>query len=165
MFVIIYFCIVGSVIAKEPVLAILGNTYSNEIQKFGIGNYSFECKPYGVITLEKLYNDAKEGSFCKENIEKFYKKYPKLKYYSDSILKSKQQYHIEIKETKCIIYAKGEITLSELLLTKGLAIKSPSLKDEEFENYFTLAQRKAKIEKNGLWGEQIFSSCIEELSK
>jgi endonuclease YncB( thermonuclease family) len=38
-------------------------------------------------------------------------------------------------------------------------------KDEEFESYYTLAQRKAKIDRKGLWGENIFNSCIEEMYK
>ncbi|WP_373035934.1 hypothetical protein [Sulfurimonas sp.] len=162
---IIYLCVTGTLIAKEPLLAMLDNTFSNEVQKFGVGNYTFECKPYGILTLEKLYSAAKEGSSCQTAIDEFYTKKPKLKYYSDMILERKQRYHIEIKDTECIIYAKGQVTLSELLLNEGLAIKRPTLKDEEFDEYFTLAQRKAKIEKKGLWGEKIFSSCIEELYK
>jgi hypothetical protein len=163
VFAIICICITSTIIAKEPLLAMLENTLSNEIQKFGINNYSFKCKPYGVLTLERLYSDAKKGSLCQSSIDDFYKKNPKLKYYSEMILEYKQRYHIEIKETECIIYAKGEMTLSELLLNEGLAIKKPTLKDEEFDDYFTLAQRKAKIEKKGLWKEKIFNSCIEEL--
>lgn len=165
LFAIICLLLTSTIIAKEPLLAMLEDTLSNEIQKFGVGNYTFKCVPYGVLTLEKLYNGAKEGSSCKNSIDKFYSKNPKLKYYSDMLLERKQRYHIEIKDTECIIYAKGEMTLSEMLLSEGLAIKKPKLKDEEFDDYFTLAQRKAKIEKKGLWKENIFSSCIEELYK
>ena len=53
-FIIIFFCIVSSVSAKEPLVARLESTISNEIQKFAIGNYTFICKPYGVITLQSI---------------------------------------------------------------------------------------------------------------
>jgi len=151
--------------AKEPTLAILNNTISNAIQEFGIGDYSFECRSYGVLTLEKMYNTSKSGSRCQNSIDRLYRKNPKLKDYTHRLLEYKQTYHLEIKETECVLYAKGQVTLSELLLAEGLAIKKPMFKDEEFESYFNLAQRKAKIENKGLWAEKIFNSCIEELYK
>ncbi|WP_294966854.1 hypothetical protein [Sulfurimonas sp.] len=151
--------------AKEPVLAILNNTVSNEVQNFTMGKYTFECRAYGLLTLEKLYNSSKVGSVCRNEIVKFYKKNPKLEYYADSLLENRQEYHVEIKNTQCILYARGQMTLSELLLVEGLAVLKPKFKDEEFESYFTLAQKRAKIDKKGLWGEKIFSSCIEELYK
>ena len=151
--------------AKEPTLAILNDTISNEVQEFGIGNYTFECRPYGILTLERLYSTAKPGSICRNDIDMFYKKNPKFKYYANRLLEYKQTYHVEIKDSECILYARGQVTLSELLLVEGLAVKKPMFKDEEFVSYFTLAQRKAKIDKKGLWGEKIFNNCIAELYK
>jgi hypothetical protein len=162
---ILYTFLATGLCAKEHLLAILNTAVSNEIQKFGIGNYTFECRAYGVVVLETLYNSSKVGSRCQKSIDKFYIKNPKLKYYVDSILKYKQKYHIEIKNRECIIYANSQITLSELLLKEGLALKKPKFKDEEFYFYFSLAQRKAKIEKKGLWNEKILTNCIEELNK
>jgi len=159
----ILFC--NSAIAKEPLLAILNDITSNEVQKFGVKNYTFKCKPYGVLTLERLYRKSKADSICRKNIEKFYKKNPKLRYYSEYILEKKQTYHLEIKETECILYAKGEMTLSELLLKEGLAVKQLLFKDEEFDSYFTLLQRKARMQKKGLWAEKIFDVCTKNLSK
>nr|MDA3909315.1 hypothetical protein [Sulfurimonas sp.] len=149
----------------EPTLAILNNTISNAVQEFRIGSYSFECIAYGVLTLEKMYISSKSGSICQKSIDKLYRKNPKLKDFAYRLLKEEQTYHVEIKESECVLYAKGQITLSELLLVEGLAIKKPMFKDEEFEIYFTLAQRKAKIENRGLWTEQIFNNCLEELYK
>ena len=164
--ILIFYTLLGTELcAKEPLLATLNTTLSNEIQKFTIGSYTFECKVHGVITLETLYNSSKVDSRCQKSIDKFYIKNPKLKYYVDSILKYKQKYHIEIKNRECIIYANSQITLSELLLKEGLALKKPRFKDEEFYFYFSLAQRKAKIEKKGLWNEKIRTNCIEELNK
>ncbi|WP_424565599.1 thermonuclease family protein [Sulfurimonas sp.] len=136
---------------------------SNEKQKFGIENYTFECQAYGVLALETLYYKSKRNSICQKSIDAFYKRYPKKEYFVNFILKDKQLYHIQNKEDGCVVYAKGQITLSELLLKEGLAIKKPIFKDEEFQDYYTAAQRKAKMQKKGLWGTNIFTSCVPEL--
>jgi len=151
--------------AKEPTLAILNNTISNAVQEFGIGSYSFECKPYGILTLDSIYNSSKPESKCQENINTLYRKNPKLKDFTHRLLKHKQRYHLEIKETECILYAKGQVTLSELLLLEGLAMTKPIFEDEEFSNYFILAEEKAKMQNKGLWGEKIFNSCIKNMYK
>ena len=164
-FTIICFCIACSVNAKEPFLPILKSTFSNEVQKFGEGSYTFECTPYGVLTLEKLYNSTKLSSICKKTIKEFYSKNQMLKEYTNNLLEYQQQYHVEIKDKGCVVYAKGQMTLSELLLKEGLGVMQPTFKDKEFENYFILAQRRAKMEKKGLWNTQIFTNCIEEFYK
>lgn len=60
--------------AKEPMMAILQNVISNEMQKFTFGNYSFVCEAYGVVSLEKLYEKSQNNSTCQESIKSFYKK-------------------------------------------------------------------------------------------
>jgi len=162
---IIYINILSNLVAKEPLLAILDTIVSNETQIFSIKNFTLECKPYGVITLEKLYTSSQKNSICQKSIEKFYIKNPILQEFANRLLKSKQKYRIEVKNSTCIIYAKGEITFSELLLSAGLAIKQPIFKDEEFKSYYISAQRKAKIDKKGLWNENIFNDCIKEFYK
>ena len=130
---IIQFFLVFSLQAKEPILAMLLNVNSNELQKFGIGNYNFYCIPYGITTLESLLAKSENESSCKKSIEMFYKKHPNLKYYSLKLLKLKQEYHVDFKNTKCILYAKGQMTLSELLVKEGLALLNPSFEYIEFE--------------------------------
>ncbi|MBL0708405.1 MAG: thermonuclease family protein [Sulfurimonas sp.] len=158
----ICFCIVLSIDASEIVLARLENTISNEKQRYGLRNYTFECKVYGILTLETLYYRSKIGSICRKNIDAFYKKYPKKRYFADTTLKYKQLYHIENKKDGCIVYAKGQRSLSELLIEEGLAVKKPFFHDEEFRYYFTAVQRKAKMQKKGLWSVNIFNDCIAE---
>jgi len=164
---IIYICfsILSGLSANEPLLARLESTMTNETQKLGVGNYTFTCRPYGVLAVEKLYADSPQNSECRKSIERLYKKNPKLQYYTDSILKYKQLYHIEIKDNSCVIYAKGEISLSELLLKNGLAIHKINFRDEEFSTYFLNAQKAASIGKKGLWKEKVFENCIKELSE
>ncbi|MFT7004736.1 MAG: hypothetical protein ACJAWW_002101 [Sulfurimonas sp.] len=164
-FAIICLFISSNILAKEPVLATLNTIYSNKIQKFSIGTYTFECRPYGVLTLENLYYTSNINSLCRKSIDNFYKKNPKSQEYVLRLLKDKQKYHIEIKNTECIVFAKGQMTLSELLLHKGLAVLKPIFKDAEFASTFLQTQIKAKREEKGLWGVNIYESCVAELYK
>ena len=162
---IIYFLILPFtyIYALEPSLAILYDVNSNDTQKLNIGNYNFYCSPYGIHTLESLYKQSKPDSLCKKSIDKFYINNPNLKYFSADILHLKQRYHINIKENKCILYAKGELSLSELLLKKGLAVLKAKFKDKEFAYKFKSAQTQAKFIKNGLWDTDIQKNCISEI--
>ena len=163
--ILICFFILSGLSANEPFLARLENATSNETQKYGIGSYTFTCKPYGVIAIEKLYNTSPKNSECRKSIERFYRKNPNLQYFAERILKYKQLYHIEIKEKTCLVYVRGEISLSELLLKNGLAINKVDFRDENFRNYFLNAQKAARLEKKGLWKEKVFENCIKNLSE
>lgn len=151
--------------AKEPLLATLETVYSNSMQRFKINSNSFVCQPYGVISLERLYLKSQKGSLCRESIEEFYSKSRYLSYYTESILKIYQRYHIELKESECVVYARGERTLSELLLSKGLAIKRAHFNDKEFRYKFEKSSRTAKENKKGLWNTSIEKYCNIKLQK
>lgn len=151
--------------AKEPTLATLRSVSTNEFQKFSIGLYEFICRPYGVITVDELYNRAEFNSECKKNIQEFYLQNPMSKYFTQNLLKNRQLYHIEFKEEKCILYAKGKMTMSELLVKNGLALKNPLVKSEEFEYSLIQAQIYAKENKIGLFKNNISDKCISELNK
>ncbi|MEA1892716.1 MAG: thermonuclease family protein [Campylobacterota bacterium] len=156
--------IFGALYAKEPLLAELNSIHSNETQSFSVGSYAFTCETYGVLALDTLYKNSKKGSACQKSIDKLYRINTGLKYYTRGILKTRQLYHIEIKNKKCIVYAKGQMSLSELLLQNGLAIKKPVFNDEEFSSDFTKAQMNAKIHRKGLWKEGVFKACIEVIN-
>jgi hypothetical protein len=151
--------------AKEPTMAILVDITTNSTQKFKIKKYNFYCTPYGVITLEKLYKNSKMDSKCKESINSFYKKHPDLKYFAIELLNVGQMYHLEFKNNECVIYAKGQRTLSDILLSEGLALNKPKFKDEEFNFLFERAQTNAKLLKKGVWGDKVLNDCISELYK
>ena len=158
---ILIFLLITSVEAKEPTMAILKNIYSNDIQQFTYQNYSFTCRPYGVVTLEDVYKATDVSTVCKKKIVKFYIQNPKLKYFSIRLLKLFQMYHIDVKkDLRCVIYAKGMKTLSELLIEKGLAIKKPYLKDEIFKYRFETAQKGASYHKRGLFKDPILKNCM-----
>jgi len=164
---ILVYCVVFIPVlySNEPLLAFFDNSSSNDTQTYSVDGYNFSCSAYGVVTLERLYENATENSVCRDEIDTFYKKHPKSRYYIQSLLKYKQLYHLEIKGSKCVVYLGSQNSISELLLSKGLAILKPLFNDEEFKGGFSMAQKRAKIEKRGLWSKNIYKDCIKELSK
>lgn len=162
----IFTVVLGSIlVAKEPTLAILTKVSSNGLQKFNIATNSFECKPYGVVSLDTLYRTASADSSCRKRIEKFYNKNPNLKFFSFNLLEIMQMYHLEFKDKECVLYANGQTTLSELLLASGLAFLKNGFEDDEFNALFYKAQKSAKFSKIGLWEENILKDCMVETYK
>ena len=151
--------------AKEPNLAILKSIDTNDYQRFSIKNSSFTCEPYGVLTLEQIYKKSKKDSVCRINIKKFYAQNRDLLYYSQSFLKVGQTYHIEFKKNKCLIYAQGQTTLSQLLLRKGLGVKELRFKDKEFDALFSDSENSAKATKKGLWRGDIRRNCTAAIQR
>ena len=152
-----------NLIAKEPTIATLVNIVSNDTQQFKIGNYQFDCKPYGILTIDELYKEAKLDSTCKETISSFYTKRKDMLHYTESKMKIMQSYPLKFKNNRCIISIEGEKSLAEFLLQEGLAVKKPKLKDKENEFYLFKAQYEAKITKKGIWGKNIIKECIANI--
>jgi len=152
-------------LAKEPTLAILKDVHTNGRQKYGIKNYTFECTPYGVVSLEKLYSASPEKSQCRKDIVSFYKKNPNLQNYSLQELHTMQTYHIEFRQENCIVYSHGQVTLSEMLVLNGLALVKLVFEDDEFRFAFLRAQMSAKEKQKGLWKETIYESCLGVLEQ
>ena len=149
--------------AAEPRLATLNSVTSNELQIFQIRQNTYSCRPYGVVTLNKLHQNSNSDSMCKKSIEQFYIQNPDSQYLALNLLKIKQMYHLEFRENRCILFAKGEKSLSEILLERGVALLRPDFKDEVYGVLYKRAQDKAKFLKRGLWGENITKECIVEL--
>ncbi len=151
--------------AKEPTLVTLNAVLSNGVQKFTLGNYSFYSRPYGILTLQNLYENASLNKGCKKTLENFYAKNPLLEHFSSEYLKIKQLYHIEFKGDRSVVYVKGEKSLAELLLEKGLAVVKPLFHDDEFIYAYNKAQLNAKMAKKGIWKESAIVQCINALYK
>lgn len=157
--------LVSFLFSKEPSLVFLNRVISNEVQNYSIGNFNFNCKPYGVITVDELYVNTTSDSKCKKSVLEFYKKNPNARYFSLNLLKIKQMYHLEVREKECLVFAQGEKSLSEILLENGLAFQKPHFKDKEYKFIFYQAQQRAKYTKKGLWSENIMVNCISEINK
>jgi len=161
LFVLIQILFHTFLIAREPTLAILLNVTNNNNQTFNIGNYHFNCKSYGVISLEELQVINKDNKVCQDSIKKLYKKDIYLKYLSMNLLKLKQMYHVEFKNDECVVYSNGQKTLSEKLLEEGAVVLNSKFNDKEFRYSFQKAQTRAKYEKKGLWSENISTKCLK----
>jgi nuclease-like protein len=155
VFSIILLLFYTTLLGQEPLLGILKSVNSNTQQLFLISNNTFICESYGVLSLENLAEDSQLDSACRKKVKSFYKKNPKEKYFSALKLHTMQTYHLEFKKQECLLFASGEITLSELLLREGLAILQPLFKDKEYIALYSLAQENAKIEQKGLWREGV----------
>lgn len=127
--------------------------------------YEFICRPYGVVTLDEIYKLSDQDSGCKQAIEKFYIKNPVDKYFSKYLLKLRQTYHIEFKDNRCVVYAKGKMSYSEILLRKGIAVVKPKFKDKEFKDSFKQSQKYAEDNKNGIYKDETFEKCRSELNQ
>jgi len=154
-----------SLYAKEPTMAILKEIVTNNIQKFGIGNYTFYCTPYGLLTLDDIYMSKSISSGCKKKVDEFFIQRPDLKYFTNLKMKREQMYRIEIKNQQCVIYVDGQRTLAESLLKAGLAVVKPTFRDEEFRSYFKKAQRIGKYHKNGIHKDNILRACLIDIYK
>lgn len=151
--------------SKEPTLAILRYVYTNEFQRFSIGMYEFTCRPYGVITLEELYAQKELSPKCKKSVVDYYIENPMDKYFSENLLKHRQTYHIEPIERRCVLFANGKSTLSELLVKEGLAIVKPKLNDEDLFNRLEKTQKYAENKKTGLFKYKDLLECIKDIYK
>ncbi|WP_345994071.1 thermonuclease family protein [Sulfurimonas sp. HSL-1716] len=151
--------------AQSIQIAELRSVYSNDMQKFSIKMNSFICEPYGVVTLEEILADKNTIPICKKRIEEYFSKNPVQKYFIQMNLHLRQNYHIEFKDKRCLVYAFGQKTISEALLEQGLAIKKPSLKDDEFGYLFLRAQTRAKNRNSGIWSDKTLQSCVKSFYK
>jgi hypothetical protein len=151
--------------ASEPTLVILKSIHSNNSQIFTLSNYSFSCKAYGIENIENIYEKENNNITCKKALVEFYQKHPRLKTYVQEKLYLMNMYHIEFKQSGCLIYVGSQMTLSELLLKEGLAIIKTNFRDDEHKGAFLQAQDSAKYAKKGIWGEDILKKCLFGLKK
>jgi len=158
---IIFFLILSSLSASEPMIVMLEGVYNNKFQKFSYYNKTFFCKAYGVLSLEDVAMKNKDNQTCVDAIISLYRNNPNLKYYSLGILKNKQRYRVEMKsDGSCLLYARGKSTLSELLLENGLALLKPNFRDKELKYRFKKAQLRAKITDKAIWSQKIKMKCL-----
>ncbi len=153
-------------IYAEPIqIAQLQKIYSNDLQQFSIGMYSFSCQPYGVITLEEILANKDLLSTCKQKIENYLTQNPVQENFIQMSLHLRQGYHVEFKESRCIVYAYGQKTISEALLERGLAVNKHNFKDDEFRYLYQSAQTRAKNKKIGIWSDMNLQTCVTSIYK
>lgn len=151
--------------AQEPTVALLKHIESNSNQKFSFKNYTFTCTAYAITPLNEIANRESLSTLCKTALDSFYRADPKAKYFALYALSVEEMYHLEFRDRGCLLFANGEITLSEMLLREGLALLIPNFKDKEYRYLYEKAQAKAKREKKGVWGERLQRDCSGDIYK
>ncbi len=145
--------------AKNIIIGQLISVFSNTLQIFKIQQKNIQCLPYGILTLDEIMRYKKINIVCKKEINTYFIHHPYRQYFSLRHLSVRGFYTLILKNKQCLIYAKGQKSLSELLLQNGLAIINPRFNDNEFKDEFLQAQNYAKYHKLGIWSNNILMIC------
>jgi len=142
----------------EPTLGILKAVLSNNVMRFSIDAQPFTCKNYGIVTLDEIQGLQ---NTCNKLWVDFQHKQPYSRYATQQFLKRYQQYHLEIlPNNRCLVYAKGKKTLSELLLEQGVAIREHTARNRFVDFKLKRAVRRARNRKRGIYAMPLLRSCI-----
>ena len=125
-------------------------------------NVPIECEPFGVIPLERMVPNAVVPKECSKEIDAFYRTYPHEKAFAREHLKMAQSYHFELIKGGCILYANGEETYSEMLLSHGIAVVDARFDNVEWNARLARAQKGAENQQIGLSTTLIRKFCIKE---
>jgi hypothetical protein len=153
------FFFVNFLIAQEPSLALLKTVYNNGFLVLEDNMQKLTCKPYGIYTLEDLFFNPKENKSCQKAIVNFYNENKALEYFALNSLHVNQMYHYEMRNNRCILYVKGEMTYAEVLLKQGLAYVRQNMTDNEFKYSFFKIEKNARYKRTGLWKTTIPFIC------
>ncbi|NOQ29755.1 MAG: hypothetical protein GQ570_01400 [Helicobacteraceae bacterium] len=155
--------------ADVPRLGMYIYSHNNTYIKFRMikTDEKFFCKPYGIFTIDDLIDSKDLTKECRASVDDFYKKKPKLKFFSILNLHRKQNYHIVKKDKLCIFYSNSTKSYSEEMLENGIAVITPFFQDKEWKYRFFRAEQGARINKQGLWSNRhkLLKACMTTLHK
>lgn len=140
-------------------VALLISVENNSKQNLLYKNTFQTCEPFGIITLEKMALKSKE---CKNAIEIFDREHFQDKLFAKKHLYVQQSYHYEMVDKKCVLYANGNESYSEMLLRNGLALIDPGFNNSEWNRRLKRAQKGAEVQRAGLHATSIRNLCSEE---
>jgi hypothetical protein len=147
-------------LSAEPILGILKEVSSNNSIHFLINANQFTCKNYGIIMIDDV---SDMENTCKKRLVDFMSSHPEYQTFSATHLIRFQQYRIHMLENACIINAQGRKSLAEMLLEHGLAVRDRSKKNSVYDYKFKRSERRARVEKKGIYSDTILRSCINVL--
>jgi hypothetical protein len=147
--------------AQVPHTAMLEQTPDNAALVFKSDQSRLICKPFGVRTLEEIAGDRRTNTLCKALFEGYAKRNPGSRQYAASTLKRFQFYRIEPVQERCILYAKGRVSYSEMLLHEGLAVIKRGEVKRELRRSFERAEAGARKNRRGIWKEALAVECAE----
>lgn len=164
--ILIIFFLLIQLNAKENIIAELISIPSNSLQIFKIKSQHLQCSSYGVLTLGEILLYKKINLVCKKKINTYFLHHQKMLSFTHRKLNIRAFYTLVLKKNhKCILYAKGQKSLSELLLENGLAIIRTNFYNDEFKYEFLEAQNYAKYHKLGIWSNNTLTICALGLYK
>lgn len=148
--------------AQEPAIFMLHDIYDNTIQRFSLQNKtSLMCKPYGVRTLDEIFQAKKTSEFCRKKMQNFYEHHPKARFFVHTVMRERAFYHVETKKDgRCIVSVRGLRSYSEMLLNDGLAVVEKQFRDKEFRYRFEDAVKAAKSLKKGIYSDNAVFQCV-----
>lgn len=145
--------------AEAPYTVMLVGTPDNTVLFFKSGQSRYPCKPFGIRTLEEISRDRRTNTQCKKLFDEYAARHPKSRQYAASILKRFQFYRIEPVNERCILYAQGRLSYSEMLLHEGLAVIKRGEVRRELRRSFERAEAGARRERRGIWKEVLAAEC------
>ena len=147
--------------AEVPETAMLVETPDNAGLLFKSGQSRYLCKPFGVRTLEELAADRRTNSLCKKLFAEYAVRNPENMQFAATTLKRFQFYRIEPVKDRCILYAKGRVSYSEMLLHEGLAVIKRGEVRRELRRSFERAEAGARQKRRGFWKDSLAVECAE----
>jgi hypothetical protein len=147
--------------AELPQNAILEQTPDNSVLVFRSHQSHYLCRPFGVRTLEEISKDRRTNPECKKLFEGYMQRHPHSRQYAATTLKRFQRYRIEPVQDRCLLYANGRVSYSEMLLHEGVAVMKRSESRRELKRRFERAEAGARRGKRGIWQEALADECSE----
>ena len=161
MIVLLFIVFVLNVNAQSIVALLKGIENNHELHMV-YNQKAFVCKPYGVESVSELILRIDANSTCITHLDAFRRNHPYEKFFAQMSLYVQQQYSVEGKGDRCLLYLSNEGTYSEALLEKGYARIPLGLQyDDIIMKYrFKKALQRAKSKKLGIWSDVNVRNCF-----
>lgn len=145
--------------------ALLHTIDNNHFFHFSYKEIAFNCKAATVVTLGMQLENNTTSTQCRQSIQTFFKKYPKIPLAYQYVLHEDMTYTIKPYGKECFVMLNGATSWSEYLLEEGFAVLSNVielnfLNSAGYER-LKLAQDRAKYHKRGLWSDIMVKNCIK----
>jgi len=141
-------------------IGLLLEVKNNSLLYFSVNNQDELCVPYGVVTFEMLRHKNHDATLCQKRLNHYFEMHPKDAFLAREHFHLQQQYHIEKRDDRCMIYAQGKKRYAQILLEKGLAIVPVDFEDKSVAVQYRRIQSEAQREKKGLWSDAILRNCM-----
>lgn len=163
-FGLVLFSFTYTLLWSEVPVALLESVHHNTQMVLKYKNSSVLCQPFGIKSLEMIQQQTPNQQECQKAVQAMYQKNPSVKYFAKKKLHLQQTYHFNLIEKKCVLYANGPESYSEMLLAEGLAVIDESFDDKEWNEKLKKAYMRGMKDKKGIHHEntEILNLCIKK---